>query len=1357
MTVRGNGSAGGVLVLNDSGNIGSGNVSSNTATNPNITLGKASTASSLGTTYIDASGKFSESGTKFSDKYAPLNDPKFTGTLQVGNNIKLNATDSTISTTGAISTTGTGSSIPGFASLGQANTFSGANIFNENVTIGNNKSLTIRDANAANLISLNSTAGTRSYIDTDGNIKTTGQSSSITGYATTTNPTFTGEVTINGTNASAPGSLIMKDTASSAIPNITLGKTTLNSNGKSYIDSSGNIETIGTGTISEGGNRLMPKSGGDFTGNVTVGGITLNQANSSISTSGNISTTGSGSISTINGSISTTSGMLQAGSNIKLNGSDSTISTTGAITTGTITTNNIGSSITGYATTTNPTFTGEVTINGTSDSTPGALIMKDTVSSTTPNITLGKITLNSNGKSYIDSSGNISTINGNISTTGTGSISTKGSGSISTIGSGNISTTGTGNISSATTISEATSMLSDKYAPKSNPIFTGNVTIGSGGSLTIKDTNNSSDLIFLNSTTGTKSYIDANGNIKTTGESSSINGYATTASPTFTGDVKVGNITLSQSSGEINATSITASSITANNTLKEGAESLSTKYATAKNPTFTGILKADTFNENGTNLSDKYASLLGATFTGDVKVGGITLNQGNSSISTSGNISTTGTGSISTINGSISTTGSGNISTTGTGSISSANTISSTGTISEAASTLASKYVSSTDLNKYAKLDGATFTGDVKVGGITLKSSDSSISTSGNISTTGSGNISTTGTGTISTASGTISEAGKFLSSTYASLGGANTFTGQNTFNENVVIGNNKSLTINNAATTPAPIVSLNTSTTNAKTYIDNSGNLNTTATINGYAKLSADNMFSGLNTFSGKNTFSNDVTISNNKSLIINDASSTPNTLISLNPAIAGSVTSSGNIIGTGVLTVKGTGTGNAPGIININDASNNTTPAISLGTSSWAKTYIDGTGNIVIGNNKSLTINDASATPIPIVSLNSTSGTKSYIDSNGNIVGTGEMTVRGSGGVGGALTLNDASNTIAAPNITLGKVSAGLTTASQLRTLGVTYIDSAGNLTARGGVTINGTDSANPGFLSINDTSSSTIPNILLGKTSTQMPFSTQQGNLNTSFPKTFIDSSGALTATREITINNIPGTTALTSFPGKLTVRGSGYASGSAAIGQIFLQNQQNSSSAISFGSSNGTRSYIDNNGNILGTGGLTVKGTSTTVSGIGVGGTITLNDNTVNGGAAAITLNTTGGSKAYIDNAGKMGTAGAIYATGFSASGAVPANGGINATTITTSGNISTSGNIFTTGSGNISTTGTGNISSFGTIGTTGNINAGGSVKGILTTLNAPDNNYYTFGAFNGPLRGYKYNSGGGYLGEVTLLS
>jgi len=237
-------------------------------------------------------------------------------------------------------------------------------------------------------------------------------------------------------------------------------------------------------------------------------------------------------------------------------------------------------------------------------------------------------------------------------------------------------------------------------------------------------------------------------------------------------------------------------------TISNGSVTTATlgSYAPLNNPTFTGtvsgISKSMVGLGNVDNTADinkpvstamttelnKKANLTGATFTG--------------AISTSGNISTTGTGTISeggtllsakyaqlgthntftgniTTSGTISTTGSGAFSEGGTflsakyaqlgahntftGNITTSGTISTTGTggFSENGTLLS---------NKYAQLGvDNSFTGAIV--------SNKNISTSGNILTTG---------------TGAISEGGTLLSAKYAQLGAFNSFTQNIEFKGNI-------------------------------------------------------------------------------------------------------------------------------------------------------------------------------------------------------------------------------------------------------------------------------------------------------------------------------------------------------------------------------------------------------------------------------------------------------------------------------------------------------------------------------------------------------------------------------------------
>jgi len=677
--------------------------------------------------------------------YATSSNPAFTGNVTISGNgslvIKDNSQSAVITlntTSGAISAT---SLKEGGADLSTKYMPKTGGEFTGNVTIG---SITLSKSDS-NISTTGNISTINPGIFKEGGIDlSTKYSGGGGGTPTLNNPTFTGTVTIKGDGVNS-GSLVINNSVNSPTPIITLGKST----GSTYIDSTGanftsdvkvggNINSItgniststgniststGTisttaGTINEGGKTLtekyMPKSGGEFGGDVKVGGITLSKADSSISTSGNISTTGTGNISTtgsgtineggtnLSGKYATLSGANFNGNvtigGITLNRGDGSITTSGNIsstggnisTSGNIFTSGTGVISEGASTLSNKyalkagdnTFSGTNTFSGVNTFNENVIIGNNKSLTIRDASAIPIVSLNTNtttAKAYIDNSGNLIA-------------------------------TGTNNINGYITYNQA----SDIYAPKKDPTFTGNVTVkgtgtgvaGAPGTITLNDATSSGGVpaISLNTqTSGVKAYIDQSGNIIGTG-TLTVKGTGTAGGIINVNDssnLSTPNITLGTNTGN---TYIDSS----NNIIIGNGGSLSIKDASAIPLITLGKNTGKTFIDNGGNVVIGYNKSLTINDSNNANAL-ISLNTNTlGNISTSGNISTTGTGSIST-------TGSGNISTTGTGNISSANTISSTGTISEAQKTLSTKYALSADMSNYAKLDGATFTGEVKV------------------------------------------------------------------------------------------------------------------------------------------------------------------------------------------------------------------------------------------------------------------------------------------------------------------------------------------------------------------------------------------------------------------------------------------------------------------------------------------------------------------------------------------------------------------------------------------------------------------------------------------------------------------
>jgi hypothetical protein len=526
-----------------------------------------------------------------------------------------------------------------------------------------------------------------------------------------------------------------------------------------------------------------------------------------------------------------------------------------------------------------------------------------------------------------------------------------------------------------------------------------------------------------------------------------------------------------------------------------------------------------------------------------------------------------------------------------------------------------------------------------------------------------------TGTGT------TISEGRTALSSKYASLSGNNTFEGANIFSGNLTANGTNS--IDGFSKTGQDSTYLK-STDAANTYAPKADYL-TTATANSTYLKSTD----AVNTYALKADYLTTATASSTY-LTKDDAVNYYAPLT--NPTFTGTVTINPEGTRTGSLRINGISSTN-PGFLSINDSSNSTVPNIVLGRPTSAYAFTSKSGQTDVQN--------------PLYP-------KSFIDSTGKITGTSEIRVRGeSANVPGVLTAYGYTSSIS-PSVQFGAVTqngSGIDVNGNLSTFGsITSTSSANNI---GGYTKTGQDS---NYLKTGDAANTYAPkssptftgNVTIGANGS---LTINEGTTNnplitlgkaTEQGKTYIDSSGNL-----VTGINTSITEAGTSLNSK-------YAPGNANYAlRTDLDSYLTTANASSTYAPKNNPTFVGN---------VKVQGNSA-----GIPGNIILYDGTANGGVAAISLNNPGIStpatcKSYIDSNGNITGTGTLTMRGNGAGGILILNDGANVGATTNSTTPGTLPNIvlgkvvFVPGTTPSGTLGKSYIDSNGNIMTTGNTNS-----------------------------------------------
>ena len=1132
-----------------------------------------------------------------------------------------------ISQTQVISVTGTSSFTTSASNatiaLNSANALAGAVSLNTSGTSGN-ASLT---NNQATQLGASNVGGNLIIIDSIGSL------------------TQSGVLTVGGTSSfttSASNATIALTQA-----NLLTGAVSLNTNGTTGNASLTNNQATVLGASTVNGNLIVI----DSIGNLTQSGVLTVTGTSSFTTSASNATITLGSANLLTGAVSlNTSGTT---GNASLTNNKAT--QLGA--------SNVGGNLIIIDSTGNLTQTGVLTVAGTSSFTTSAA--NATITLNSANLPVGAVSLNTSG-----TTGNASLTNNQATQLGASNVG----GNLIIIDSiGSLTQSGvltvSGTSSFTTSASNATITLTQAN------LLTGAVSLSTNGTTgNASLTNNQATQLGASTVNGNLIVIDSIGNLTQTAGVLTVTGTSS-----FTTSAANATITLSSANALSGAVSLNTNGAT-------GDASLTNNKATQLGVSNVGgnliiIDSIGSLTQSGVltvgGTSSFTTSALNATITltsANLLTGAVSLNTngttGNASLT---NNQTTQLGA-STVNGNLIVIDSiGNLTQTA-GVLTVTGTSSFTTSASNATITLnsANALTGAVSLNTNGTTGNASLTNNqaTVLGASTVGGNLTVIDSIGNLTQSGVLTVGGTSSFTTSASNATIA------------LTQANLLTGAVSLNTNGTTGN-ASLT-NNQATV------LGASTVNGNLIvIDSIGNLTQTAgvlTVTGTSSFttSASNAtitLGSANALTGAVSLNTSGT-SGNASLTNNKATQLGASNVGGNLIIIDSV---GNLTQSGVVTVGGTSsfTTSASNATIALTLANLLTGAVSLNTAGT-------TGNASLTNNK--------ATQLAASTIG---GNLTVIDSIGNLTQSGVLTVGGTSSFttsasNATITLNSANALTGAVSLnTNGTTGNASLTNNQATVLGAStvngnliVIDSIGNLTQSGVLTVTGTSSFTTS--ASNATIALTQANLLTGAVSlntsgasgnasltnnkaTQLAASTIGGNL------IVIDSIGNLTQSGVLTVG---GTSSFTTSAANATITlnsanaltGAVSLNTSGTTGNASLTNNQATQLAAS--NVGGNLIVIDSIGNLTQSGVLTVGGTSSFTTSaanatIALGSTNLLtgavslnttgtsgNASLTNGQATVLGASTVGGTLT-VTSTGTLNIAGAINAGGFTvtATGAI----------------------------------------------------------------------------------------------------
>ncbi len=961
------------------------------------------------------------------------------GVTTTSNITNIEASNGTITQTGALTVTGTASFDTSSASniitlTNASNAVQGAISF---TTIGSGSNVTF-DNNITGVIMGTSDVVGNLFITTGGTITDTG-TTTVSGTASFTTDVANQAITLDSANA-ITGAITFTSAAGSTTSNVTIdnGTTNLILAGTTI---RGTLTATSGGTITQSG-ALTVDSTSSFTTDVAAQSITLDNTSNVFTGAVSLSTTGAADATIDNGTTALILGTVGIGQNLSVTAGN-TITDSGVITVG------------GTASFTTDVNDQAITLDSSNAITGAVSFTTQTAGGNTANVTLD------NGSTAI----NLGTLSiaGSFSGTTTSSISTSGT---TTTATGLTLNANTGiNFSNDITSGGSTFIDADADGVGNDGDFTISAAAAfSSGGNTISITSN--DIII---TTSAGTAIDSGG-------------AATTLLVSDGGTIGLGgtalNWTLDGSELEqISATGLTIGDNTNGNITVNGITAANsnnitgtvTLNATAAGGTITFDTTASTFNALATNAETGINVTIGlATDTGTLTLDADSDNDGGGTL--------TITDAVTTTNSAINFIGAGFAIDTGSSNSGNANT---TVEASTAVSIGVGAGAGTFSVND-TKIDNMATTGTLVIGNsglssaitfdnVTAGSKNISLLTSSTIDDADADATNLTTTGTLSLTSGAAIGGTNLLnidvaSVTVTSSGGNNvTITDQGTSDTtfNITTGGAGNISVTQDANN---LIFSGVSTSGNLTAIATTGTITDTGTVTvggtGTFTTSANNQAITLDTlavtgnmfFTTSGTTGN-VTIDNGTTAIIFGASTINGSL---------SATTGGTMSQAGALTVSGTSSFTT----DVNDQAitlNNTSNALTGAVTFTTQTAGGDTGNVTIDNG---TTNLVLAASTIAGSLTATTG--------GTITQSGALTVDSTSSfttdvANQSITLNNTSNDFAgAVSLsTTGSGDATLdngTTALILGTVGIgqNLVVTAGNtITDTGVITVGGTAS--------------------------------------------------------------------------------------------------------------------------------------------------------------------------------------------------------------------------------------------------------------------------------------------------------